>query len=61
MDEIFKILLQVGLILVIFSIPIFKFNSNNILSLKDITIFDQTFFNFIILINLILFFIFFQF
>ena len=34
MDEIFKILLQVGLILVIFSIPIFKFNSNNILGLK---------------------------
>ena len=61
MDEIFKILLQVGLILVIFSIPIFKFNSNNILGLKNITILDQTFFNFIILINLILFLSFFNF
>ena len=61
MDEIFKILFQIGLILFIFLIPIFKLNSNNTLSLKNATTLDQTFFNFIILINLILFLSFFSF
>ena len=61
MDEIFKILLQVGLILVFFSISIFRLKSNKILILKNITLFDQITFNLIILINLILFLSFFNF
>ncbi len=54
MDEIIKILIQIGLILLVFSIPILKINSNNYLKLKNPTIMDQTFFNFIIIVNLIL-------
>ena len=61
MDEILKILLQVGLILVFFSISIFRLKSNKILILKNITLFDQITFNLIILINLILFLSFFNF
>jgi len=54
MDEIIKILIQVGIILLIFFIPIPKFNYFNFSKEKSFSFFDEIFFNLIILINLIL-------
>ena len=54
MDEIFKILIQIGVILFIFSIPILKFNYLNLNKVKSFSFFDEIFFNLIFFINLIL-------